>query len=137
MTMTLNEAIELTGTDVLDYLDRDVSIPTITTGACQGDVSVFRADKAKSATTPMPKAVTVVRSEASSNTHVLHPDGPCFFDFNNGTSVTNLVLGTLTVPNGSKALLMHQEHGGMSIEPGTYTVGRQREFQGEWAMVAD
>lgn len=137
MTMTLNEAIELTGTAVLEYLDRDAAVPVITTAACQGDVSVFQADNAKAATTPMPKAVTVVRSEASSNTHVLHPDGPCFFDYNNTSSVMNLVLGTLTVPEGSKAILAHQEHGMLSIEPGTYTIGRQREFAGEWAYVAD
>lgn len=137
MTMTLNQAIQHTGTDVLDYLDREVTIPTVTKAACQGDVSIFRDDKAKAATTPMPKAVTVVRSEASSNTHVLHPDGDCYFDYNDRASVRNLTLGTLTVPAGSKALLMHQEHGGMSIEPGTYRIGRQREFAGEWAYVAD
>ena len=86
---------------------------------------------------PMPEAVTVVRSEASSNTHVLHPDGPCFFDYNERASVTDLVLGTLTVPVGSKAILAHQEHGMLSIEPGSYSIGRQREFAGEWQMVAD
>lgn len=134
--LTLKEAVTLTGAEVLDHLDMDASVPVVTRAACQGDVSVFRADVAP-ASTPMPKAVVVVRSEASANTHVLHPDGPCFFDYNRGSSVTDLVLGTLSVPEGSRALLIHQEHGALSIMPGTYTVGRQREFAGEWAFVAD
>ncbi len=134
--LTLQEAIELTGTDVLEHLDRESSVPVITKAACQGDVSVFRADVAP-ATKPMPKAVTVVRSEASSNTHTLHPDGECFWDYNERASVTDLVLGTLTVPEGSTAVVIHQEHGALTIAPGTYTVGRQREFAGEWAFVAD
>lgn len=137
MTMTLHEAIDLTGTEVLDYLDREAAVPTVTTAACQGDVSIFRRDNINPATTPMPKAVTVVRSESSSNTHVLHPDGACFFDYNEKSSVRDLTLGVLTVPAGSKAILAHQEHGMLSIEPGTYRIGRQREFAGEWAFVAD
>jgi hypothetical protein len=135
-SMTLAEAIQATGTEVLEHLDREAAIPTVTTAACQGDVSVVRTDQAV-ATTPMSKSVTVVRSEASANTHVLHPDGPCFFDYNKAASVTDLILGTLTVPPGSTAILAHQEHGMLSITPGTYHVGRQREFAGEWAFVAD
>ena len=134
--LTLQEAITLTGTNVLEHLDREASVPVVTKAACQGDVSIFRANVTQ-ATTPMPKTVMVVRSEASSNTHTLHPDGECFWEYNKNASVTDLVLGTLTVPEGSKAILAHQEHGMLSIEPGTYTVGRQREFAGEWAMVAD
>lgn len=134
--MTLAEAIQATGTEVLDHLDRETIVPTVTKAACQGDVSILRTNN-KAAVTPMPRAVTVVRSEASSNTHTLHPEGPCYFDYNKTSSVTDLVLGTLTVPEGSKAILAHQEHGMLSIEPGTYDVGRQREFAGEWAFVAD
>lgn len=134
---TLSEATKTTGITVLDYLDHAEDVPVITTAACQGDVSVFRDDTARPATVPMPKTVTVVRSEASSNTHTLHPDGPCFWEYNEAASVTDLVLGKLTVPDGSKALLMHQEHGALEIAPGTYRVGRQREFAGEWAFVAD
>jgi hypothetical protein len=133
---TLFEATKSTGVAVFDYLDHDAEVPTITEAACQGDVSIFRTTK-PAATTPMPKVVMVVRSEASSNTHTLHPSGECFWEYNRAASVTDLVLGTLTVADGSKALLMHQEHGGIEIGPGTYHVGRQREWAGEWAMVAD
>lgn len=134
MSMTLADAISITGKDVLDYLDRDASVPVVTRAACQGDVSFLRADE-EPATTPMPhRGVVIVKSEASANTHSLHPDGPVFWDYRSDGS---LLLGVLTVPEGSKALVSHQEHGALEITPGTYRVGRQREWQGEWQMVRD
>lgn len=135
--ITLDQLETITGKTVLDYLDRSMEVPQITAAACQGDVSIFRRDNMTPATTPMPKTVMVVRSEASSNTHTLHPNGECFFDYNPDASVTNLTIGTLTVAEGSSAFMSHQEHGGIEIMPGTYRIGRQREFQGEWQMVAD
>lgn len=132
--MTLARAVEMTGKDVLDYLDRDAEVPIITASACQGDVSVFRTDTDQDATTKMPtQGVIVVRSEASMNTHSIHPNGPVFFDYREA----GLLIGVLTVPEGSTALLSHQEHGALEIMPGTYRVGRQREFAGEWRMVQD
>lgn len=134
---TLAEMITLTGKEVLDYLNRDAAVPTVTRAACQGDVGIFRDDTITPASKPMPKSVVVVQSEASANTHSLHPDGPCFWDPNNRASVTDLTLGTLSVPEGSRAFLSHPEHGGLMVTPGTYRIGRQREYQGEWQMVAD
>lgn len=136
MTMTLAEAVAITGVDVLDHLDREAAVPVISRIAAQGDVLINRVDTTP-ATTPMPRTVIIVRSEASSNTHSLHPEGPCFWEYNDRASVTDLTLGKLTVPEGSKAHLIHQEHGALTITPGTYRVGRQREFAGEWAFVAD
>jgi len=134
VSLTLADAIRITGKDVLDYLDRDVSVPVVTKAACQGDVSFLRSEDAP-ATTPMPKqGVVIVRSEASANTHSLHPDGSVFWDYRSDGS---LLLGVLTVPEGSSALVSHQEHGALQITPGTYRVGRQREWQGEWALVRD
>ena len=49
----------------------------------------------------------------------------------------DLVLGVLTVPGGTRAVLAHPEHGFLEIDPGTYQIGRQREYAGEWRMVAD
>jgi hypothetical protein len=134
-TITLAEAIAHTGTDVLDYLDREVSVPVVTRAACQGDVSILRVTT-QAATKPLPKYLAVVRGESGGNTHALHPDGECYFD----PAVVredSLVLGTLTVAEGSTALLSHPEHGYLSIAPGTYRIGRQREWAGEWALVAD
>lgn len=137
MSYTLAEAIELTEKECLEWLDRSAAVPSVDKAAAQGDVSVLRVTT-KGATKKMPKMVTVVASEASSNTHTLHPVGDgVFWEANVNASVTDLRLGTLTVAEGSQAFLSHQEHGALVIEPGTYTIGRQREFANEWAYVAD
>lgn len=130
---TLADVIISTGKDVLDHLDRDAAVPTVSRQACQGDVSVLRVTT-KPAVTPMPQMVVVVASEASSNTHTLHPNGICYWD---AAKSAGLILGTLTVPEGSEAYLSHQEHGALLIAPGTYRIGRQREFSQEWRLVAD
>lgn len=133
---TIAELVEATGKDVLDHLDRQAQVPVITESACQGDVSILRVT-ARAAATPMPKTVVVVASEASSNTHTLHPNGECFYDPHTPAGAGDVWCGTLTVPDGSTAYLSHQEHGGIEVAAGTYRVGRQRELRDEWAMVAD
>lgn len=135
-TLTLAQAVEITGKSVFDYLDHEAEVPVVTKAAAQGDVSVLRVTL-PAVSKPMPKMVTVVASEASSNTHTLHPSGDCFYEPNASSGPTDLVLGTLSVPEGSTAILSHQEHGALEIAPGTYHIGRQREFAGEWTMVRD
>lgn len=134
---TLAHAITHTGVDVLDHLDRDADIPTVTGVACQGDVSIVRDYKRAPATEPIPASVAVVRGESGGNTHSLHPVGPCAWAPSQSSSPTDLTLGTLTVPAGSQALMLHPEHGALLIDQGTYRIGRQREYAGEWAYVAD
>lgn len=134
-TLTLAEVEKITGVSVFDYLTRDAEVPTVTKSAAQGDVSILRVAKRKAATTPIPKAgIAVVKGENGSNTHSLH--GDAFFNPSDGGG-NDLLLGTLTVPKDSEAYLLHPEHGGMAIQTGTYEIGRQREFAGEWRMVAD
>lgn len=132
--LTLAQSVEITGKPVYDYLDHAADVPQVDRCAAQGDVLVLRVTT-PAATTPMPRTVVVVASEASTNTHTLHPAGPCYWDTR--TSSDDLVQGLLTVPAGSTALLSHQEHGNLEILPGTYELRRQREFAGEWRMVAD
>lgn len=128
----LNELINRYSTDVLEHLDREVNIPVLDTPQIQGDVSILPVTTAP-ATTPIPRpGVAVVRGEIGGNTHSLHGDG--FFDFAAGEG---LVLGTLTVPDGGEVHMAHPEHGFMGFAPGTYRVGRQREWAGEWRQVAD
>lgn len=138
-TITLRELETLADTRVLDHLDRDAALPVVTRAACQGDVSVLRVTTPP-ATTPLPQTgFPVVRGEAGGNTHSLHAPagtGVCFTPADD-TGRDGLVLGTLTVPDGAQAYLLHPEHGGLAIAPGTYRVGRQREWAGEWRMVAD
>lgn len=133
--MLLHEAINKTGVDVYEHLDRQAEVPVVTAAACQGDVSVLRVTE-DTATKDLPRTgVVLVRSEASSHTHVLHGEG-CLYDPADERR-GSLVLGKLTVPEGTEALLSHQEHGALLITPGTYRIGRQREWAGEWQMVAD
>lgn len=134
--LTLAQSVEITGKAVFDYLDHEAEVPRIDRIAAQGDVLAIRVTT-KAATTPMPRTVVVVASEASSNTHTLHPNGDCYYDTRPGSSPADLVIGVLTVPADSSALLSHQEHGNIEILPGTYEIHRQREFAGEWRMVAD
>lgn len=132
--MLLREAIDAHGVEVFEHLSRDAEIPVVTSVACQGDVSILRVTT-KAAVIAIPRAgVPVVRGESGGNTHSLHGDG--FFDpapERNGS----LALGTLTVPEGASVVLLHPEHGGMEIAPGTYRIGRQREYAGQWRQVAD
>jgi hypothetical protein len=129
--MILSDAITLTGTEIHEHLDRQAEVPVITTAGCQGDVIIHRVDG--QATTPLPRAGAVlVRSEASTHTHMLHGEG-CLWD----PAEDGLTLGTLTIPGGREALITHQEHGALLVRPGSYRIGRQREFAGEWRMVAD
>lgn len=133
---TLADAVTHTGVPVHDYLDHTADIPRVTRAAAQGDVFILRVTT-PSATTPMPRKVVVVASEASTNTHTLHPSGDCFYDPHAATSAGDVLLGKLTVPGGSTAVLIHQEHGALEIESGTYEIRRQREFAGEWSYVHD
>jgi len=133
---TIRELVAHTGIPVHDYLNHDADVPRISRAAAQGDVLILRVTT-KPATTPMPRTVVVVASEASSNTHTLHPSGTAYYDPHTATNPGDVLLGKLTVPEGSTALLSHQEHGGIEIEPGTFEIRRQREYAGEWAYVAD
>lgn len=133
--MILRDATTRFNVEIFDYLDHEEDIPTITTSCRQGDVSVLRVTTTP-ATTPVPAAGTaVIRGENGGNTHSLHGDGILFDQAT--PSVTSLLLGTLTVPDGTSAFLLHPEHGGFQIMPGTYRIGRQREMADEIRMVAD
>lgn len=134
--LTIAEAIDLHGVDVLDHLDRDLTIPILSGIQFQGDVAVIPYPS-KAATTPVPKAgVPVVRGESGGNTHSLHGDGPVFFEGRDATA-QNLSLGVLTVPEGSTAYLAHPEHAYSGVGPGTYELRRQREQAEELRMVTD
>lgn len=133
---TLATLIDTHGVDVLDHLDRQASVPVLTGMQRQGDVLVI-PNAVKTATTVVPAVgVPVVRGEAGGNTHLLLADGLVFCD-THPASATNLLLATVTVPEGSTAYLAHPEHGYMGVGPGWYTLRRQRELADEIRMVAD
>lgn len=135
--LTVQEAIDRHGVDVLDYLDREATIPVLDGLQFQGDVAVVPVKDAAPAKTPVSaKGVAVVRGESGGNTHMLVADGPVFFDAREA-DVRNLSLGTLTVPTGSTAFLAHPEHAYSGIAPGTYELRRQREEAEQRRMVTD
>lgn len=118
---------QVTGKSVLDHINRDMEVPRIDTAAAQGDVLVVRVNRAP-ATTPMPKVVVAVASEASSNTHTLHPASEASWDAHSARRDDDVMLGVLTVPVGHTVFLSHQEHAGIEITEGTYEVRRQAEL---------
>ena len=124
---TLGTVVELTGKAVLDYLDLDAAVPVVDTIAAQGDVLVIRVNRAP-ATSPMPKCVVAVQSEASANTHTLHPSGVAFWEAHRAVSDEDVLLGVMTVPDGSEVFVSHQEHGALLVTSGTYEVRRQAEL---------
>lgn len=125
---TLADAEQAYGTTHYDYLDKSADIPVISRIAAQGDVLIVRTDGVAPSIVPVPATgFPVVAPVGQGHTHALF--GPVFYTPSTtaGTNPSDLDLGTLTVPEGVQGLLSHPEHGGLLIEPGTYTVKRQRE----------
>lgn len=140
---TLRTILDRAGIDPLGVLDAQIDVPVLTGLAqAQGDLIVLPRPNKQAATTAIPPVgVEVVRAESSgANTHsLLSLDGPgCYWDATPNGRVSGLVLGVLTVPDGAAAFLVHtEEHGANAFGPGTYEIRRQREFAGEWRIVAD
>ena len=131
--ITLGELLDQHQASVLDYLDRQAEIPTVTRAAMQGDISFLRVGDA-AATTPIPAAGIVVATGRGGHDHRILPTG--FLDLAPAGS-DPLTLGTLTVPEGAQAFILHDEHGGLAFAPGTYRIGRQREQADEIRNVED
>lgn len=137
--MTHGVAEELFGVEHYDWLDRHEPCPTVTRSAAQGDVTVLRVTT-KPAAMPLPaEGVVVMQAAAGGHTHTLLGEG--FFDpaTDRERAADTLLLGTLTVPATADrpVILDHKEHGTYVIAPGTYRIGSQREYAGEWRQVAD
>jgi len=142
--LTLAEAIEHTGFDVLEHLDRDADIPVIDGYQAQGDLliapiaeldgQVHVPDTAAWIDVPA-AGVEVLRGTAMGNPHTLIADpGVCRWT-TDVVDATDLALGVLTTTQ--PAYLAHSEHGYAGIAPGTYVIRRQREQADEVRMVAD
>jgi hypothetical protein len=121
---TLATLIDTHGVDVLEHLDREVTVPTVSGLQFQGDVAVVPVGPVKGGRAVPAKGIPVVRGEAGGNTHTLLADGPVLFT-DDGTF--GLVLGWVTVPDGATAYLAHPEHAYTGMAPGTYELRRQRE----------
>jgi hypothetical protein len=136
-TAILSDLISAHGVEVLDHLDRQMSIPVLTGLQRQGDVIIIPDEKASAKTVVPNSGTPVVRGENGGNTHAIVAQGEGVFVDVSTPSVTQLRVATLTVKEGSVAFLAHPEHGYMGIGAGTYTINRQREQADEIRIVAD
>ena len=129
--MELAELLDRTGLDVLDHLDRQVTVPVIDGLQAQGDLIVLplamsSAYRQGNWRVLPAEGVELVRGEAGNNPHTLVADhGTC--------RLTSWVidpeqLGIAVFENTAPAYLIHPEHGGTGVAPGTWLVRRQREM---------
>lgn len=137
MQLTLADLTRRTGLDVLDHLERQAAIPVTGRLQAQGDLIVIpcitfgwldgRVDlwpNARWRSVPA-DGIELLRSAAGGNPHTLVADpGACQWT-TEVADPTGLGLGVLTATG--VAYLLHPEHGGAGIAPGTYLVRRQRE----------
>jgi hypothetical protein len=137
-TLTLGEAIDRHGVDVLEHLDRDLEVPVLTGLQLQGDVAVVPVPHVGpvdlDAGRVPAEGIPVVRGEAGGNTHLLLADGDVRFY---PPDVRGLAVGLLVVQEATTAFLAHPEHGYLGVGPGFYEIRRQREQAEEERLVAD
>lgn len=133
---TLADLTARTGLDVLDHLERGAEVPVIDGLQAQGDLLLVPLHLVADAVTlvqgsgprwtPVPaEGLELLRSAAGGNPHTLVADpGTCRWtpDVHDRFGLALGVLAT-TAP----AYLLHPEHGGSGLAPGTYAVRRQRE----------
>jgi len=140
MTITYADVLGAHQVEIPAHLLADAEVPVVTGMQRQGDIIVIPAKPGADVGAPVPAAgVAVVRGENGGNTHLLVGDlsdttAVCWRETKGGDL---LELGTVTVPVGAVAHLIHPEHGAQGIGEGTYRIRRQREQADEIRMVAD
>jgi hypothetical protein len=134
---TTTELIDRTGVSVVTEQDFNLEIPILAGIQRQGDVLIRPAADVKAKTAVPATGTPVVIGENGGNTHAVYAaDGDVFCDVS-ASSVRDLRVAVLTVPEGSTAYLGHPEHGYQGIAPGNYEIRRQREQAEEMRIVAD
>lgn len=121
----------------------DLEVPVLSATQRQGDVlaRLLPDDRTDRGEEIPAKGVLVVRGETTGgNSHILHAlTGTCYWAPNpRADQEDELVQGWLTVPEGSEAVICHEEeHGVIGLGPGVFEFRRQREFRSEWEKVQD
>ncbi|MCK0517676.1 hypothetical protein [Williamsia sp. DF01-3] len=133
-TMTLSDLTALSGLEVFDYLDTEMSIPIVDGLQAQGDLLVTPAAILPMVTSypstrpePVSRAgIELLRSAVGGNPHSLVSEaGHCMW-MARVIDPRGLALGILDTQ--VVAYLIHPEHGATGIAPGRYVIGRQQEF---------
>ncbi len=131
--MDLAELLDRTGLDVLDHLERQVTVPVIDGLQAQGDLIVIpfallntvTLDSWASWRSVPSGGVELVRGADGNNPHTLVADaGTCRW-----TAFVRdpIGLGIAVFDNTAPAYLVHPEHGGSGVAPGSWLVRRQQE----------
>ena len=132
--MKLAELLDRNDLDVLDHLERQVTIPVLDGPQAQGDLivlplamvsNVVRVGSRPYWTWVPPGGVELVRGEAGNNPHTLVAD-PRTCEWTAGMQ-DPIGLGIAVFRNTAPAFLVHPEHGGSGVAPGTWLVRRQQE----------
>lgn len=131
--MNLAELLDRNDLDVLDHLERQVAVPVLDGPQAQGDLIVLPHTLVQTVTVhagrrwqPVPPGgVELVRGVAGNNPHTLVADpGTCEWT---AAIRDPLGLGIALFTNTAPVYLIHPEHGGSGVAPGTWLVRRQRE----------
>lgn len=128
--MKLAELIAQSDIEVLEHLDREADIPVLSGPQPQGDVFVLPITGTIKGEPVPPEGVVLVSGQ---HDHRLHAEGDVIFARAN----TGLTVARVHVPEGATGYLLHTEHGGTGLAPGTYEIRRQREQAEEARLVAD
>jgi hypothetical protein len=131
--MMLAELLDRTGLDVLDHLERDITVPVIDGLQAQGDLIVIPLRLLNTVRfqewthwRPVPAdGVELVRGVAGNNPHTLVADaGGCEWT----TGIHDpLRLAIAVFRNTVPVYLVHPEHGASGVAPGCWLVRRQQE----------
>jgi hypothetical protein len=133
MMQTYEDVMTAHRVEIPAHLEEQAEVPVLSGMQRQGDLLIIPARPGKDRGVEVPgEGVAVIRGEAGGNTHLLV--GEAFWRPVPGNDQT---LGTVTVPDGGTAYLLHPEHGAQGFAPGCYLVRRQREQADEIRMVAD
>lgn len=120
-------------------IEATAEVPVLTGPQRQGDVTFWPVDSPSNLGERVSAdGVLLVRSEASSNTHVLDRyEGNVYWQPADRSAPLG-DLGVMTVADGAVAYVTHtEEHGANGFGPGSYLVQRQTEQADVIRIVAD
>jgi hypothetical protein len=135
-TATIGQLVAAHGFDVLDHLDRDVTVPVLDGLQVQGDLIIVPVEGFRnvSGKTVPAAGIAVIAPVGSGHEHRLfagEPGTAVFVpDMSNGQAIGVL---ECTAP----AYIAHPEHAYAGIAPGRYELRRQREQADEERLIAD
>ena len=136
-TATLGQLIDEHGVDVLEHLDRDVTVPVNDGLQFQGDLAVIPAEAHgyRQELKAVPVAgIPVIEAIAGGHEHRLlagTPGAAMFAPVTTGGQDIGVLETT------EPAFIAHPEHGYLGIAPGSYMLRRQREQADEERLIAD